>query len=41
MIFLHAMAMAVLGYVAKSKRGLGLAFGAYFLYDFSMKMFLI
>ena len=23
------MAMAVLGYVAKSKRGLGLAFGAY------------
>ena len=33
--------MAVLGYLAKSKRGLRLAFGAYFLYDFSIKMFLI
>ena len=27
--------MAVLGYLAKLKKGLGLAFGAYFLYDFS------
>ena len=30
--------MAVLGYLPKLTRGLGLAFGAYFLYDFSMKM---
>ena len=37
--FLHAM--AVLGYLAKLKRGLGLAFGAHFLHDFSIKMFLI
>ena len=31
--------MAVLGYLPKLKRGLGLAFGAHFLYDISMKMF--
>ena len=31
--------MAVLGYLAK--RGLGLAFGAHFLHDFSVKMFCI
>ena len=34
-------AMAVLGYLAKLKRGLALAFGAHFLHDFSIKMFLI
>ena len=33
--------MAVLGYLAKLKRGLGLAFGAHFLHDFFIKMFLI
>ena len=33
--------MAVLGYLAKLKRDLGLAFGAHFLHDFSVKMFLI
>ena len=33
--------MVVLGYIAKSKRGLGLAFGAYFLNDFTIKMVLI
>ena len=33
--------MAVLGYVAKLKRGLGLDFSAYFLHDFLMDMFLI
>ena len=38
-IFLHAM--AILGYLAKVERGLGLAFGAHFLNDFSIKMFLI
>ena len=32
--------MAVLGYLAKLKRGLGLAFAAYFLHDFSIKMLL-
>ena len=32
--------MAVLGYLPKLKRGLGLAFGAYFLYDSSLQMFL-
>ena len=31
--------MAVLGYLAKLKRGLELAFGADFLHDFSIKMF--
>ena len=36
--FLHAM--AVLGYLAKLKRGPGLAFGAHFLHDFYIKMFL-
>ena len=36
---LHAM--AVLGYLAKLKRGLGLAFGAHFLHDFSIKIFCI
>ena len=35
-ILLHAM--TVLGYLAKLKRGLGLAFGAHFLHDFSIKM---
>ena len=39
MNFLHAM--AVLGYLPKLKRDLGLAFGAHFLHDFSIKMFLI
>ena len=32
-------AIAVLGYLAKLKRGLGIAFGAYFLHDFSINMF--
>ena len=32
---------AVLGYLTKLKKGLGLAFGAHFLHDFSIKMFLI
>ena len=32
--------MSVLGYLAKLKSGLGLAFGAYFLDDFSIKVFL-
>ena len=30
--------MAVLGYLAKLKRVLGLAFGAHFLHDFSIKI---
>ena len=34
-------AMTVLGYLAKLKGGVGLAFGAHFVHDFSMKMFLI
>ena len=29
--------MAVLGYLPKLKRGLGLAFGAHFLHDFTIK----
>ena len=29
--------MGVLGFSAKSKRGLGLAFGAHFLHEFSIK----
>ena len=33
--------MAVLGYLAKQKKGLGLALGAHILHDFSMKMFII
>ena len=33
--------MAVLGYLPNLKRGLGIAFGAHFLHDFSIKMFLI
>ena len=33
--------MAVLGYLPKLKGGLGLAFGAHFLHDFSIKMFFI
>ena len=33
--------MAVLGYLPKLYRGLGLAFGAYSLHDFSIKMFSI
>ena len=33
--------MDVLGYLPELKRVLGLAFGAYFLHDFSIKMFLI
>ena len=32
--------MAVLGCLPKLKRGLGLAFGAHFLHDFSLQMFL-
>ena len=35
-VFLHAM--AVLGYLSKLERGLGLAFGAFFLPDFSIKI---
>ena len=31
--------MAVSGYLTKLKRGLGLAFGANFLHDFSITMF--
>ena len=34
-------AMGVLGYLAKLKMGLRLGFSAYFLHDFSIKMFLI
>ena len=34
-------AMDVLGYLPKLKRGLGLAFGAHFPHDFSLKMFLV
>ena len=30
--------MAILGFLQKLKRGLGLAFGAHFHYDFSIKM---
>ena len=30
-----------LGYLIKLKKGLGLAFGAYFQHDFSIKVFLI
>ena len=33
--------MVVLGYLPKLKRNLGLAFGAHFLHNFSIKMFLI
>ena len=33
--------MAILGYLPKSERGPGLAFGAQFLLDFSIKMFFI
>ena len=33
--------MAVLNYLTKFERGLGLTSGAYFLYDFPIKMFLI
>ena len=33
--------MAVLGYLAKLKRDLGLVFGAHFQHDFSIKMFFI
>ena len=33
--------MAALGYLAKLKRVLGRAFGAHFLHDFPIKMFLI
>ena len=33
--------MGVLGYLPKLKRGLGLAFGVYFMHDFSIKIFLI
>ena len=39
MNFLHEM--TVLGYLAKLKKDLGLAFGVYFLHDFSIKMFRI
>ena len=31
--------MVVLGYLAKLKRGLGLAFGAHFLHDFPIKIY--
>ena len=37
--FLHAI--AVLGYLLKLSRGLGLAFTARFLHGFSIKMFFI
>ena len=33
--------MAVLGYLAKLKMGLGLAFEAHFLHNFSIKVFLV
>ena len=33
--------MALLGYLVKLKGDLGLAFGAHFLHDFYIKMFLI
>ena len=33
--------MAVLGYLLILKRGLALAFGAHFVHEFSIKMFLI
>ena len=33
--------MAVLVYLRKLKRGLGLAFGAHFVDDFSIKVFVI
>ena len=33
--------MAFLGYLPKLKKGLGIASGAHFLYDFPVKMFLI
>ena len=33
--------MALLGYIAKLKRDLGLAFGAHFQHGFSIKIFLI
>ena len=33
--------MAVLGYLANLKKSLGVEFGAHFLHDFSIKMFLI
>ena len=33
--------MAVLGYSPQLKRGLGLAFDVHFLYDVSIKMFII
>ena len=33
--------MAVLGYLPKLKKDLGLAFGAYFVYDSSIKIFFI
>ena len=33
--------MAVLRYLLKVKKGLGLAFGAHFQHDFSIKMFCI
>ena len=33
--------MTVLGYLAKLKRDLGLAFGAHFQHDFSREMFFI
>ena len=33
--------MAVLDYLPKLKKGLGLAYGAHFLHNFSIKMFLI
>ena len=34
-------AMIVLGYLTKLEKGLGLAFDAHFLHDFSIKMVLI
>ena len=37
--FLHPM--AVLGYLPKFKRGLGLASGVHFLHDFPIQMFLL
>ena len=33
--------MAVLGYLTKLTKGLGLVFGAHFLHGFSIKMFFI
>ena len=40
-LILKRISMAVLGYLAKLKKGLWPAFGAHFLHDFPIKMFCI